>query len=226
MNQIETRGVDIALLAHLRDVATLVPNAHFLVTGSLAVEALTQKPRPHVDLDINVFVPSVTPAKDAYAALLTHKPTPVGPLAVYKTSPDRLEYDTSYGRRLELRFIKASHISGEGSDKTFQIFEYNRYSLVPTTMANLLDEAHGLVPFRVKSLAYALATWALRISGHARNPLRAIRDSDREVLGTLMQVEHGDAEVVRAMAAHPQAPEEGDLWEIWTGIKAIFLSAA
>jgi len=77
---------------------------------------------------------------------------------------------------------------------------------VPTVTFPLLDSYGRENLFRIKSLPYAIATWAIRISGFAKNQKRSIEDRDLNHLRLLLNAGYDEEEVIRAINNHPQAP--------------------
>ena len=205
----EQRDNDIRTLAEVNGALSPLRNMSFLVTGSYAIEALTHAPVDHGDMDANVFAPDLPQARAATLELLNT----AHDLRPYKQTSDRLEYDIQPStqsvdpRRLEIHLVQAQAdlvqpntyvLANPNSRKIFQI------SLVDAWLKDSKGRDHF---FKVKSLAYSLATWAIRISGLAQNQLRPVRDSDLELFKLLLSQTFTLAEVNSAIEHHPQTPE-------------------
>lgn len=206
----EIRDSDIHTLAEVNITLSQFRELSFLVTGSYAIEALTQTPINHQDMDANVLATVLPVAKTTALTSLSSSQR----LQLYKQTPDRLEYDvfttgqSSKPRRLEIHFTETAPLSQATQPGTFTLKDSNpKISQVSLVDASLRDSAGADHVFKVKSLAYSLATWAIRISGAAQNQLRQVRDSDLELFQLLLSQNFSSQDVYSAIEHHPQMPE-------------------
>lgn len=214
MISVEQRDSDIHTLAAVNKVLSQSRKMRFLISGSYALEALTQAPIDHGDMDTNIFTPDIPEAKVIAQALLSQPILPLGLLLPYKQTPDRLEYDVKATnqvvdyRRLEIHLVEALQGPEEHSD-TYVLTDSKNHKVSQVNLvdAGLRDSLGHEYLFKVKSLAYSLATWALRISGVVKNQLRPVRDTDLESFSLLLTQDFSLAEVNLAMVHHPQMPE-------------------
>lgn len=203
---IEQKDRDLATLVMLKQAFSRYPGAQLLVTGSYAIEALTNTKVDHHDVDVNVLSPDIPSAIFTTLSLIANQ---VGNLHLYKHSEDRLEYNlplTSQDtHRLELHFIEAALLPNSLS-RVFKLNSTspNRIAQMSLTDASLKDSKGREHPFVVKSLAYSIASWALRISDFANNQLRPVRSSDLNHLSLLLAQDYSLPEVLEAIEHHPQ----------------------
>ncbi|MBI2008082.1 hypothetical protein HYS82_00295 [Candidatus Amesbacteria bacterium] len=165
-------------------------------------------------MDTNIFTPDLPGAKAAALASLNDIQLSVGNLQLYKQTPDRLEYDVQAitqladPRRLEIHLIKAVPESEAQPDTyTMTDSKNRRVSRVNLVNAQLKDSTGKEYLFKVKSLAYTIATWAIRISGVAQNQLRPVRESDLYFFNLLLAQGFTPTEVYSAIKHHPQRSE-------------------
>jgi hypothetical protein len=185
----EQRDADIHVLSRVNSRLSTVPGFRFVISGSYAIEALTQAPVDHADMDTNIYtLPSLSAAIVLTATLMSGLGIAQGNPKLFKQTTERLEYDVG-PRRLEFHFFEET------------------LPRVPTILVNLKDSNQETFKFMVKSLPYTIATWAIRISGEARNPLRPVRNSDLDNFRLLLAAKFEPSEVVRLMSHHPQMPE-------------------
>lgn len=208
------RDLDIKTLSSVGSLVESYPDSHFVLTGSWAVEALTGQSVKHNDLDANVFTAGLKKNKTSIERGLVKIEIAGGQLRLFRETDDILEYDLIYkndGRqiRLELQFIELSNVlPSDGDQKVFKLGKGSDEAIeVPTVIANLLDSKGNDYEFRVKSLSYQVASWALRISGFALDPKRDLRGSDFKHLKLLLSRGYRKEDVISAMSKHPQMPE-------------------
>lgn len=196
------RDLDLSLASSVKNC--LMPNnGDFLVlTGSYSIEAVTNAPSiSHNDIDMNVFTDNV----DKSQASAIQKINGLG-LSPINQSQSRLEYERG-GSLVELEFVLYHEISQGEEGPTFKLPNENGHEVfVPTTQATLLDTNGGSHDFYVKTLSFALATWALRISGVVEAQKRAVRQSDEDHFKVLLQAPHDRRLVLEAITQHPQMP--------------------
>lgn len=222
----EMRDSDIHALAAINTALSRFRSMSFLVSGSYAIEALTQNPVDHVDMDANVFTADLLGAMSTTETVLNSFEIARGSLQLYKKTGDRLEYDVRMTeqptqRRLEFHFVEATP-SSSTHPQVFILRDANpQISRVSLVEASLKDSVGKVFPFKVKSLAYSLATWALRISGVAQNQLRPVRQSDLECFGVLLTGVFSSEEIYSAIEHHPQAPKNSNPVEVFQVAKNI-----
>lgn len=207
----EERESDIYLLSTISKNIDSIPGLHFVLSGSYAVEALTKTKLQHDDIDVNIFSIDLSQDLPKVAALIDE--TYNNLLYTYKKTNDRLEYDvkktsrqTVY-KKLEFQFVEITHVSNNNHLEFMIKSERKKLIRVPTILASLRDSNSKDFIFRVKSLPYVIATWAIRISGFADNPKRPVRDSDLEQFKLLLVSDYSKEEVISVMKFHPQMPE-------------------
>lgn len=186
---------------------------HFILTGSYAIEALTGNRLQHDDMDANIFTTNLAQDLQRAALLIEELGISESRFSLYKKTADRLEYDLQPALepvapgRLEIQFVEVTGVSGD------QLMEFRLKSRTKdqvkifTVLASLKDSNENEFIFRVKSLPFTIATWAIRISGFAHSPKRSVRDSDLEQFKLLLATEYSHDEVILAMKYHPQMPE-------------------
>jgi hypothetical protein len=201
------RDSDIHVLSTIQAKVNSIPGAGFVLTGSYATEALTGVVSHHDDMDANVFTSNLSRDISKVAEAISG----VDRVRKYKRTTDRLEYDVQFTsgdvtKKLELQFIdtidQISNCSGEFTLKS----DGERPIKVPVSSISLRDSMGMNFSFLVKSLPYANATWAIRISGYAVNPKRPVRESDLKQFILLLKATHETDAVIAAIKAHPQTP--------------------
>ena len=207
------RDLDIKTLDSIRSLVESDPGLHFVLTGSWAVEALTGQMVKHYDLDANVFTAGLEKGKSGIETGLGKIQIVGVQVSLSGKTNNRLEYDLIYSndgsqRRLELQFIELSNLLPLDDDQ--KVYKLERGSdqpiEVPTVIARLVDSKGSGYEFRVKSLSYQVASWALRISGLATDPKRELRESDFEHLRLLLSGGCSKEDVISTMSKHPQMP--------------------
>lgn len=184
----EQRDADIHTLSVVNSKLSIDPGLLFILTGSYAIEALTQTPIDHKDMDGNVVATSLASAIVRTAVLMENLETTQGNPNLFKRTADRLEYDIGL-RRLEFQFVE---------EKAFK---------VPIVLIQLRDSNREAFKFRVKSLLYTIATWAIRISGAAHDQKRPVKDTDLDNFALLLASGYECDDVISTMRRHPQMPK-------------------
>lgn len=215
MNLVEQRDTDLLTLDIVKNELSQSPGINFVVSGSYAIEALTGTAIEHNDMDTNVFADKLTQAMIIAPALLSkHQPDKMGFL-LHKQTDDRLEYDvrrtsqsSSHTRRLEIHLVEATKVGMNVFNLNDE--RKNKISQVTLVEAEMKDSNGKVYLFQVKSLAYSLATWALRISDMATSQIRSVRDSDLEYFSLLLKQGATLSDVIYAMRLHPQMPDRVD----------------
>ena len=197
------RDFDIHTLAHVSNFVDCI-GSNFVVTGSYAVEALTNTPLVHGDMDGNVFTDDM--GRDL--PLIATQFEKQGNFVLQKRTDNRLEYDVGLEadittpRRLEIQFVEIDNVERDGGLE-FKLKGQSNHS-VPTVSVPFKDSNGHESLLRVKSLPYLIATWAIRISGSAQNSKRPVRGSDLDHLRLLLTGDYEYEDVISAMNKHPQ----------------------
>jgi len=185
------KDLDIHLLANISKKIGMVNSAKFILTGSYAIEALTGKKTYHEDIDANILTGDI---KDSLPKV-ANKMSQIYGLSIYKQTESRLEYDVLPNTdRVGIKKLE------------FQFHKIDQKNNIPTVFAPLTDSKGKDFLFRVKSLPYVIATWSIRISGLATNPLRELKASDLEQFKLLLSCNHNVDDVLRLITEHPQTP--------------------
>lgn len=203
---INVRDMDLKLLSSINDQLDSIGAVQLVVTGSYAIEALTNHQLKHEDVDANVFAPNLSIAISKVATTIENLSVPGLKLQLFKSVDDRLEYDVlpeqAEPRRFELQFVEAESVEGSPND-----FRLRDGGVVLIVLVPLKNSKRQEYMFRVKSLPYVIATWAIRISGAAESPKRDIKESDLEHLRLLLSGNFQKEEVFSVMTHHPQMPK-------------------
>lgn len=203
------RDYDLSIARAVRD-AISSRDDHFVLTGSYSIEALTKGDVIHNDIDGNVFTRDI-PRSMARVGLALASES-VLPSAEKKddSKSNRLEYEivTNEGvRDLELQFVQYDDVVSSDEGLRFTLpDDSDRKVVIPTVTETLGLHKGGEEEFRVKSISFAIATWALRISGIALSQKRSVRQSDIDHFAFLAQAPHKPSMVAEAMRHHPQMP--------------------
>jgi hypothetical protein len=185
------KDADIHLLADIQNKLKKSRNVKFVLTGSYAIEALTGQETYHEDIDANILTDNINDSLPKVASKISH----MSGLKVYKQTHNRLEYDVLPNiDRTDIKKLE------------FQFHELDQKNDIPTVFASLTDSKGKDFLFRVKSLPYVIATWSIRISGLATNPLRELKVSDLEQFKLLLSCNHNVDDVLRLITNHPQTP--------------------
>lgn len=210
MNTIEQRDHDLAVIWTANQLMLKGSDLCFVITGSYSIEALTGKRTEHGDIDANVFTGSIPAAMNAIPDLLGQKQITDMDFIPYKQTADRIEYDVScgkpgYERRLEIHVIDGM-VTTENRVYV-KCPDGRRKSEIDIVNAELKNSKGNMHGFLVKSLAYSVATWAIRLSGTAENQLRPV--SSRDIYNFMLLLEQKIilADVYAIMKNHPQMPD-------------------
>jgi hypothetical protein len=182
---------------------------HTLVlTGSYSIDALTGGDVAHNDIDTNIFFYAEDDGVVDDIAGLLGSNLPIN--KILKQTTDRLEYEiiTDSGLEIaEFQFISYdAHIAKKGLEK-FILSGKNEIGHnieVPVTEASLIDSQGKPEAFRVKTLDYAIATWAIRISGIINVQKRPVRQTDIDHFVFLYSQPHSTDMLYKTMLNHPQ----------------------
>jgi len=211
---IKGRDMDLKLLSSVKAQLDSIGGMQLVVTGSYAIELLTGHQLKHEDMDTNVFVTNLSMEIPKVAFSIGDLSVPGLKLHLLKSTDDRLEYDVlseqTDPRRLELQFVEAKKV--EGSEGSYYLRDGG---IVPTVLIPTKDSKGQEYLFRVKSLPYTIATWAIRVSGVVENPKRQVRQSDLEHLRLLLSGFFQMKDVFSAMSHHPQMPNKASESEVY-----------
>jgi len=208
-----SRKADLHIAADVADQINAFEADNFILTGSYSIDLLTGAEVKHNDIDANVFTDSKQESIGRVALLLgSHKS-----LTKILHTDSRLEYsyvDGDRTRELELQFVQYTD-AVQHSDRTDFILHsqaIDRSVIVPTVfrradIASASDESYS---FQLKSLEFAIATWALRISGLALNQKRQVRQTDIDHFAYLVNTSHSNDSVNFSIEHHPQMPQSID----------------
>ena len=207
------RDIDLDAARRARDVVEADQDDFLILTGSYSIEALTHGNISHNDVDTNVFTKKIPRAIARVGLQLSRPDVLPGGSHIEGTKPDRLEYGiqsvAASSRKLELQFIEVEDVEEHEDGADFWLpSQDGREVVVPTVNRTLQMDNGDSLNFRVKTLPFAIATWALRISGVAEAQKRAVRQTDIDHFAFLANSPHEKDEVVEAMHRHPQMPAD------------------
>jgi hypothetical protein len=210
---VDQRVADLAIAGCAAEAVSSAED-FFVLTGSYSIEALTGGDVAHNDIDANVFTRDIPRAMASVGMQLGDCNVLPDALQVRNANPNRLEYDVQspVGRRaLELQFVQFSDVQVHDNGIDFTLpGNGDREIVVPTVVRPLSALRGEPVNFLVKSIPFAIATWALRISGVAESQKRPVRQSDIRHFAFLLGSAHDTEEVVQVMERHPQMPDGPD----------------
>jgi hypothetical protein len=202
---LRARDIDLKALSVINCQLDTVEDMQLVVTGSYAIEALTGNLLNHADIDVNIFTPDPSSNIPKLTSILEGISTPGLKLQFFRKVKNILEYNVlserADSRRLEMQFVNVVPIGQSGLD-----FRLAENGIIPTVLAPLKDSIGRERLFRVKSLPYSIATWAIRISGVAKTPKREVRESDLEYFKMLLSNSFRKEDVLVAISQHPQMP--------------------
>lgn len=209
LSKIEQRDNDIHIAAKVRSAIDNDSDDYFILTGSYSIEALTHGEIRHNDIDANIFTTNIHRSLGRTASLMNILELYDG-AALTEQTDSRLEYlitNRAIQQKLELQFVEFTDISEKDPSLKFILDnDATRPNEVPTVIKTLEDSSGMEHAFRVKSLPYAIATWALRISGVASSQKRAVRGTDIDHFAFLLSSPHDKADVITSMNHHSQMP--------------------
>lgn len=211
---IKIRDIDLKLLSSVTDQLDSIEEAQLVVTGSYAIDALTSHQLKHEDMDANIFTSNLPIVISKVFSTIEDLSVSGLKLQLFKSIDDRLVYDVfseqAKSRRLELQFVEAAHIEGSENDYLLKDGGIVRTGLIP--IKNSKGQEYL---FRVKSLPYVIATWAIRISGVIENPKRQVRQSDIDHLKLLLSSSFQMEDVFFSLNHHPQMPKNISKLEVY-----------
>lgn len=206
---LSSRKADLRIAADVADQINAFEGDNFILTGSYSIDLLTGTEIKHNDIDANVFTDSKEGSIGRVALLLgSHKS-----LTKILHTDSRLEYSYVDGDRtseLELQFVQYTDavVHRDRTDFILHSQETDRSVIVPTVfrsvdIARTSGESYS---FQVKSIEFAIATWALRISGVALSQKRQVRQTDIDHFVYLIDTPHDNDVVNFSIEHHPQMP--------------------
>lgn len=222
MSKIEQRDQNIMIINQVSCRLSEDPRLRFVVSGSYSIEVLThQDGIVHNDIDSDVFTEDLPIAIAAIPSLLSQQNILGMDFSLYKLTSDRIEYDVQTNvenadcpkSRLEIHVIGAESV--EGASIILRDSRSQRLSRVDLVESKLVDSKGNSSIIIVKSLAYSVASWALRISDAAQNQLRPVRQSDIDNFLLLLKQKVNIVEVLIAMENHPQMPRGVNAQDIY-----------
>ncbi len=208
------RDTDIQIAS---EVSTLVGTERdfFVLTGSYSIDALTGADVKHNDIDANVFTTDIPTALGRTAAFLQ---TYASEAELTKQTDDRLEYQYphQYGStQVEMQFVRYESFLKDSNGTNFALPSKGSHEvIVPTVQMALRETNQHEHIFSVKSLPFAIGTWALRISGVALDQKRPVRESDIRHFAFLAAMPHDRAATLSAIQHHPQMPDDYDAGDV------------
>lgn len=208
------RDIDIQIASN---ISALVKTERdfFVLTGSYSIDALTGADVKHNDIDSNVFTTDISTALGRTAALLQ---TCASEAKLTKQTDNRLEYQYphQYGStQVEMQFVRYQNFLEDSDGISFVLPSIgSREVIVPTVQAKLRETNQHEHAFSVKSLPFAVGTWALRISGVALDQKRLVRESDIRHFAFLAAMPHDRAATLNAIQHHPQMPDSYDAADV------------
>lgn len=212
---INQRDTDLKTINLINKEIGAIPKAHFILTGSYSIEALTGVLLEHEDIDANILSSDTIQLKAALRKKIPELELIKYRLQGVKETPDRLEFNLN-SSGFELSFFE---ITSDQEEK-----DVLRYTIkggakgvfrIPTVLTSLRDSHNNKYVFRVKSLSYAIATWLIRISGVLYEQKRPVRNSDFEHLSLLLAQRYKEEDILEAMRFHPQMPHQTSEKEIF-----------
>ena len=196
------RDVDLILAADTQSAISADEGNFFILTGSYSIEAVTKNPHiTHNDVDVNIFTADI-----AKALSDTRKRLKQLNATLVKQTDSRLEYQRDRSL-IELQFLTYTSLRQHETGIEFTMTGLNNSpASIPTTHEILRNSGMETYEFRVKSLAFAIGTWALRISGVAESQKRRVRQSDIDHFIFLIESPYNRYAVIDAISQHPQIP--------------------
>jgi len=207
------RESDLQIAANVADKINDINSDNFILTGSYSIDILTGVEVEHNDIDANIFTDSIQESIGRVALLLDSN----SKLLKTLQTDSRLEYSYDHGSRtseIELQFVEYNDVfeHANGTDFVLSSEESQHTVIVPTVLkaAGFNGSKNEAYEFRVKSLEFAIATWALRISGIALNQKRQVRQTDIDHFAYLIDAQHDIDAVGFSIQHHPQMPLGAD----------------
>lgn len=208
------READLQIAARIANKIDTHKEDRFILTGSYSIDLLTGSEVKHNDIDANIFTNNIQ-RSIARVALLLKADDNLMPIL---DTNNRLEFsytDRARASKLELQFIEYANAieNHNGTDFILPKNGTDHEIIVPTiiqkTRINSITEE--TYEFSIKSLPYAIATWALRVSGVALSQKRQVRQTDIDHFVYLINTPHDDEAIKDAIRHHPQMPRGADV---------------
>lgn len=203
------KDADIEFLVRLSDRIFGLNDTMFVLSGSYAIEAHTSNSVYHSDIDANIYTHNILIILPIIANILNLEFE--RELKLYKKTYNRLEYDLVPNlNRLSPKKLE------------FQFNKLDSKHNVPIVQASLFNSNKKEFQFKVKSLPYLIATWAIRISGQATNQKRQLKESDFKKFKQLVLCSYDRKHVIDLINKHPQMPSNLDANDIFnTSLKKL-----
>lgn len=191
---------DVVLASYISKMFDEQNGDYFLLTGSYSIESLSNRNTYHNDIDVNIFTKNIQKSIGRVATNLEL----IG-MRLIRHDSNRIDCKKNESV-VEMNFVQYDDIEVSNGLK-FIIKKPNaKTSEIPTTIGLLSLSDDSTYEFRVKTLPFAIATWALRISNTALEQKRQVRESDLDNFATLTKLPYAKSQVVEAIAKHPQYP--------------------
>lgn len=209
---------DLGLMARAYAVADEMnpTGTHLVVTGSYGIHAVTGNGGvTHNDIDLNLCTPEGRDNASTVTAIahrLGESFGSIGGVSSDDSEADSFVYTiaTPQGdRRVELGVRYYGEASVTPGGVLLRSTLGGRQIIVPLVVRTLVS-ATGETTILAKSLEFAIATWALRISGQVDRQKRTIRPTDVAHYLILQAVKYDRQTVEELICSHPQAPPSID----------------
>lgn len=180
----------------------------FVLTGSYSIDALTKGNIHHNDIDANLFVTGISVDRTREIDAAIFQEMEVVERTLWQS--DRLEYIINSNARQEtaelqlVEYSKKIHRVGDDVLVLSGANEAGNEIRVPLSTVELMDSREKVYEFKVKSLSYAIATWAIRISGIINYQKRPVRQTDIDHFAVLLNQSYDLQDVYSAIDHHPQ----------------------
>jgi len=197
-------------------IATHIDNSTsdiFVLTGSHAIEALTGKNLKHNDVDVNVFTDNISDSITRAESFFEHRANFIKRACFRNNRIDYVYQENCTESIFEIQFVEYSNVhEGDNGEIEYilQDEDSERVFCIPviTKPVTVNSETQEVYNFNIKSLHFAIATWALRISEIAIDQKRNVRQSDYENFMHLIKTPYNNELLRASIANHPQAPND------------------
>ena len=201
------RDIDIRIASKIASQMDNTTGDYLVLTGSYSIDALTGADIKHNDIDANIFTTDIPTSLGRISLLLESNISELEPLS---EASDRLEYVYPHqhgSTQVELQFVQYDALTANKNGINFTLIGEPRQQIVVPTVSRTMTETSGAShDFMVKSLPYAIGTWALRISGIALKQKRPVRQTDIDHYAYLVSTPHDHSDLLIALQHHPQMP--------------------
>lgn len=218
----DSRSVDLQIASSLATRIDESVEDHFVLTGSYSIDILTGADIIHNDIDANVFTDDVSRSLGRAALLFKRLP-------LTRQTDSRLEYLVPHDAgetQVELQFVQYDRAEPTPAGWDFYLPGRVHPSVIVPVVHGAVEVDGLSYDFLIKSLPFAIGTWALRISGVAMDQKREVRQTDLDHFLHLAARQYDSGDVMRAMVHHPQAPTDYDVTRTLDAAIAIAESGA